>query len=89
MLKTVTKKRQDSYDPHVQLTTDKIPKASIIRIEVWDDDSSGIFSSPDDLIIQTEGGIEEFANEPVRHGSTFLGYTSSIEISLTWQDEYI
>lgn len=58
-------------------------------LEVWDDDSGGFFSSPDDLIIQAEGDVDSFRDEPVRHGSTFMGYTSAIELSLTWQDEYV
>lgn len=61
---------------------------SKIRIEVWDDDS-GFISSPDDLILQAEGDIDSFKDEPVRRGSTFSGNTSSIELSISWQDEYV
>lgn len=89
VLKTEVQENSCCYNVDTKFVSKKIPKTSKIRIEVWDDDSGGIFSSPDDLIIQAEGDIDSFKDEPVRHGSTFLGYTSTIEIRLTWQDEYI
>lgn len=89
MLQTEAQDNSCCFNVDIKFVSKKVAKTSKIRIEVWDDDSGGIFSSPDDLIIQAEGDIDSFRDEPVRHGSTFMGYTSSIEISLTWQDEYI
>lgn len=77
------------YNLDTKFVSKKVAKTSKIRIEVWDDDSGSIFSSPDDLILQAEGDFVSFRDEPLRQGSTFLGYTSSIQISLTWQDEYV
>lgn len=88
VLQTAAQEDLCCYNVDTRFVSKKISKSSKIRIEVWDDDS-GFLGSPDDLILQTEGDIDSFRDEPVRHGSTFMGqYTTSIEMTLTWQDEY-
>lgn len=89
VLQTEAQENLCCYNIDTKFVSKKIPRNSKIRIEVWDDDSGGIFSSPDDLIIEAEGDVDSFRDDPIRQGSTFMGYTSSIEMSLTWQDEYV
>lgn len=89
VLQTEAQENACCYNVDTKFVSKKVAKTSKIRIEVWDDDSGAFFSSPDDLILQAEGDVDSFRDEPIRHGSTFMGYTSSIEISLSWQDEYV
>lgn len=65
----------------------KIPKASTIKIEVWDDDS-GFFGTDDDLVLRTEGDVNSFMNAPIRDGAVFSTHRNSIETISIWQDEW-
>lgn len=64
----------------------KIPKSTIIRVEVWDYDS--FLNGDDDLIQQTEGNIESFLAKPVRDGNGYYEDRNFIETVTFWQDEY-
>lgn len=70
--------------------TPKISKKSLIRIEMWDDDS-GFFGSDDDLLLSKTLTIDELTKQrkiEIKAGSTnFIDNNIEIDGS-AWQDEY-
>lgn len=76
-----------SFDVDYHYTSDRIPKTSTIRIEIWDDDS-GFFGSESDLVLRTEGDVISFVNNPFRGGATSPSGQNSINTFVFWEDEY-
>lgn len=87
MLKTVKQKNHESYNPYITFTTERIPKNSTIRIEIWDK-GAGFWKS-DALIQRTEGNVESFLNKPLRNGGNCSENHNSIETMSFWSDEFI
>lgn len=73
-------------DANVSYRSIKIPKKSIIKIEVWDDDS-GFFGSADDLVQRSEGSIDHFIKTSIHGGAEFSAEQNLIETIAFWQDE--
>lgn len=84
------------YDLNYRYVSGKILKNSTIKIEIWDDDQqTGLLvwaSSNDDLVLRTEGDIENFLSNPFRAGVTTTGAQfngqNSINTYSFWEDEY-
>lgn len=84
------------YDLNYRYVSGRIPKSSTIKIEIWDDDQQtgvlSVFSSNDDLVLRTEGNIEDFLNNPFRAGVTTTGAQfngqNSINTYSFWESEY-
>lgn len=84
------------YDLNYRYVSGKIPKNSNITVEIWDDDKfEGLLawaSSSDDLVLHTEGDIEDFLNNPFRPGVVTTGAQfngqNSINTYSFWEDEY-
>lgn len=84
------------YDINYRYVSGKIPRNSNITVEVWDDDKFEGWlawaSSTDDLVLHSEGDIDDFLNNPFRtgvvtKGSQFNGQNSLSTYSF-WEDEY-
>lgn len=75
------------YDADHQFISGKIKKSSKIKIEVLDDDGN---DNPE-LILQTEGTIDDFIKNPYRSGgelsSAIIRERSSINTYVLWEDE--
>lgn len=84
------------YDINYRYVSGKIPRNSNITVEVWDDDKFegilSIFSSSDDLVLHSEGDIDDFLNNPFRTGVVTTGAQFNGQNSLStysfWEDEY-
>ena len=83
-----------TYDVNYRYMSEKIAKSSKIVVEVWDDDDpTGVFGSPDDLILRSEGSIDNFLDYPFRDGpnvnlASEIDGQNSINTYTFWQDEY-
>lgn len=84
-----TSKETDKFVTNANKTfaSVKIPKESIIKIEIWDA-KSGFFESQDALILKSEGDVASFLNEPIRKGVHVWGDLNKIETLSFWVDEY-
>lgn len=67
--------------------SDRIKNSSVIKIEVWDDDS-GFLGSESDLIQREEGSIASFIEKPIRYGAQHFSLVNSLEVAMFWEDEY-
>lgn len=84
------------YDLNYRYVSGKIPKNSSITVEVWDDDHFtgilAIFSSSDDLVLRSEGDVDDFLKNPFRTGVLTTGAQfngqNSINTYSFWEDEY-
>ena len=85
--KSSTIKDQTIYDANITITSSKIPKHSMVKIEVWNANSR-VFGS-DALIQSTDGEIDSFLDQPLRNGKRFENGINSIETILFWQDEMV
>lgn len=92
-----THERTAIHDVNYRYVSDKIPKTSTIKIQVYDDDSVRIFTFAnkfieDDLLLETEGTIDSFLKNPFRSGAimkkTQLNGQNSINTYVFWEDEY-
>lgn len=70
VIQTPAKEDDCDFDFGVTYTSRKIRKTTTINVEVWDDDDSGFFSSPDDLIIRKIGNVDSFLNNGYIEGPT-------------------
>lgn len=88
MLQTPTKKSTCCYKLSDTFTTEKIPKESKIKIELWDD-NIGFWSlfQKKHLLFSTEGTIDNFLKNPIRKGAVVFHYRNTIETISFWQDE--
>lgn len=84
------KKTETIYaNDDITIETEKIPKASIIKLELWSSDR--IFWSNDKLIFSSEGDIQSFLTQPFRkdaQNSTDIYSIETIETISFWRDEY-
>lgn len=85
-LRTPTAQHKYVFNADVTFTTSKIPKNSTIMIQIWD--ASAAFWEKDALILNTEGDIDSFLNEPLREGVIIKDNRNAIETVPFWQDEY-
>lgn len=84
------------YDLNYRYVSGKIPRNSNITVEIWDDDQFTGFlafaSSSDDLVLRSEGNIDDFLNNPFRTGVVTTGAQfngqNSISTYSFWEDEY-
>lgn len=85
------------FDANISFTSKEIPRNAVIKIEVWDDDTSII--GPDLALVQREeGSITSFINEPIRKGAKIpwkfqqpfrRGFQeNSIETAIFWENQY-
>lgn len=88
MMKTPKKKNAFVYDIDTTFTTEKIPKSSTIRIEVWHSKSKkDKASEKDKLILSFEDGVNSFLRRSVRKGAIIHGAENEIDATAFWQDE--
>lgn len=85
------------YDLNYRYVSGKIPRNSKIKVEIWDDDLFTEwflkpFSTDDDLVLQSEGDVDDFLNNPFRAGVITTGAQfngqNSISTYSFWEDEY-
>lgn len=81
-------KRKDKilHDVDITFETAKIPKNSIIKLEIWD--AANVLWIWDKLIFTTEGDIESFLNEPYRISFREYDDIHSLETMSFWLNEY-
>lgn len=85
VLKTPKLVNKFSFDAKITFTTAKVPKNSTIKIEIWHAKSR--FWDSDALILDSEGNIESFLNEPLRKGNHYYENDNWIETMSFWRDE--
>lgn len=86
VMKTAKKTQTFFYDVNSIFTSAKIPKTSIVKLEIWD--ASSRFWGRDALILSTVGNIDSFLNEPLRKGVYISGDVNSIETMSFWLNDY-
>lgn len=86
VLKTEIEKGKFHYDVDKTFTTEKIPRKSTIKIEVWR--SKSMASHQEKIILSTEGDVDSFLKQPIRTGAHFDRGDNRIETMSFWQDEY-
>lgn len=66
--------------------TGKIPKTSIIKLEIWSNDH--MFWTNDKLLFQSEGDVESFLTQPFRTDNQTLPESNTVDTVSFWRDEY-
>lgn len=85
------------FDANILFASKEIPRNSVIKIEVWNDDTS-IIKRNTTLVQSEEGSITSFINEPIRIGAKIPqrslnpfkhGFLqSSFEMAIFWENQY-
>lgn len=68
--------------------SDKIPKNSTIKLQIWGSNSCVLWAK-DELIFNSEGDVESFLAQPIRKDPNNPAGIDTIETISFWRNEYV